>query len=247
MRVLRETLATLAENVALDSLLLDSCDGELEEPVLRLWHNPRPAIAIGKAERIVEALVPGAPRGIEVVRRFTAGGSVLVGPDCLCVSLVMPHRLWRPKTIYDAFERSQTLAVGALQQLGIDARFEPPSDIAVGDRKVSGCAQSRKRHGTAVHNTLLLDCDPGLMDACLRSPKKTPSYRAGRSHGDFVTSLRAFRPALGVEELADALVGTFCDDFNSPPNWTPLPACFLEKAREEAASLYATPAWTRRW
>ncbi len=44
MRVLRETLATLAGNVALDSLLLDRCDGELEEPALRLCLDPSHAV-----------------------------------------------------------------------------------------------------------------------------------------------------------------------------------------------------------
>ena len=248
MRILYEILPTLAENVALDEVLLESCSGGNPpgQPVLRLWRNPRVAVAIGKSEKLGEVVHTDALSGIEVVRRFTGGGSVVVGPASLCVTLITPHHAWRPRDIYHAFTRFQNTVAVALRRLGVDSYLEPPSDLVVGGRKISGCAQSRKRQCTAVHSTILLDHDPAPMETLLRIPPKIPAYRAGRAHGEFVTALRVIRPDLSLDRLHRALVDGFCADFDASPDWTPLPAHILKKARNRAATRYATDDWTRR-
>jgi lipoate-protein ligase A len=76
----------------------------------------------------------------------------------------------------------QPTASGEVQREGI-------SDLAWRHRKFSGNSLRCKRTHLLYHGTLLYDFPLELIGACLRSPPRQPDYRAGRSHGDFLTNL----------------------------------------------------------
>ncbi|KXZ55449.1 hypothetical protein GPECTOR_3g98 [Gonium pectorale] len=63
------------------------------------------------------------------------------------------------------------------------------NDYVIGDgRKIGGNAQAITGRRWLHHTSFLWDYDPGRM-ALLRHPPKSPKYREGRDHGDFVTKL----------------------------------------------------------
>jgi len=100
MQFLDLTLPTLAENLALDEALLLEAEAGRSSEVLRVWEWKEPALVLGSGCRLTEDVNEGACRldGVEIARRSSGGGTVLLASGCLCYSLVL------------AYERSAALA-----------------------------------------------------------------------------------------------------------------------------------------
>src|SRR5437870_5193919 len=93
MRHLNLVLPTLAENLALDEALLLAAETSQGEEVLRLWEWPALAIILGAGGRLSEDVNETACEldDIPIYRRSSGGGTVLLGPGCLCFSLVLSY------------------------------------------------------------------------------------------------------------------------------------------------------------
>lgn len=93
------------------------------------------------------------------------------------------------------FRQGADVVCAILAAFGIAGAPEGTSDVAIGDRKISGNAQARRWKALLVHGTLLVDFDFDLAEKVLRHPLREPEYRHGRIHRDFMVTLRA----LGVQ------------------------------------------------
>src|SRR4051812_33316670 len=93
MKLLDYTLPTPAENLALDEALLVAAEQDAGGEVLRLWESPAVAVVLGTggAVSIDVNLAACAADGVPVLRRASGGGTVLVGPRCLCFGLVLSY------------------------------------------------------------------------------------------------------------------------------------------------------------
>jgi lipoate-protein ligase A len=78
------------------------------------------------------------------------------------------------------------------------------SDLAIGDRKVSGNALRCRRHFMLYHGTLLYDFPLPLIPKYQLLPSRQPKYRQQRNHDDFVMNL-----PLAGEQIRAALVEAF--------------------------------------
>jgi lipoate---protein ligase len=162
---------------------------------LRFWWGGPPAVVMGSSERPEQVVdVEACERlGVDVIKRSTGGGSVLQTRDVLNYSLVTPAPVSldpRP-----GFRQGIDLVCAILAAFGVVGRQEGTSDVAVGDRKISGNAQARRWKAILVHGTLLVDFDHDLTDAVLKHPPREPAYRRSRAHRDFLVTLRS----LGVQ------------------------------------------------
>lgn len=74
------------------------------------------------------------------------------------------------------------------------------------DVKFGGNAQAISKRRFVHHTSLLWDYDP-LRMALLKHPAKTPEYRQGRAHQEFVTTLKKHVPSRErlLMELANCL------------------------------------------
>jgi lipoate-protein ligase A len=79
------------------------------------------------------------------------------------------------------------------------------SDLALGDRKLGGSCLRRERGLAHYTTTLLVDPDLALLDRYLQHPPREPDYRAGRTHRDFVTTLRDAGWAGSARDLQEGL------------------------------------------
>ena len=205
VEIRRYSAPTVAENLRIDEERVReaSLDGRR---VLRLWWGGPPTVVLGCADKPETACHPDVcdRLGIDVVKRITGGGTVLQTAGVLNYSLTMPDsgRL----DIHRVFRLGADLIIGALARLGIDAEQQGISDVAVGDRKISGNAQARKRHGVLLHGTIMVDVDPGLVEAVLKHPTREPDYRQGRSHEDFIITLRDLGVPASAVEIERAVV-----------------------------------------
>ncbi len=234
MKLLDYTLPSAAENLALDEALLVAAD-ECGE-VLRLWELPTYAVVVGSGGSVAIDVNVSAceAAGVPMLRRASGGGTVVLGPGCLCFSLVLNYdHAPRLNEIPASNQYILGRVVRALAPV-VSAAVEGTSDLAVGGVKFSGNSQQRKRTHFLHHGTLLCGFDLTRLSKYLNAPERQPDYRRARSHDEFVTNL-----PVSVEEAKRLLVA----EWQPEGDYAPVP---LEKVRELVAEKYTRAEWTHR-
>lgn len=213
MRSLDLTLATPAENLALDEALLDWAAAE--DPAwefLRLWESPQPIVVVGRSSRVGQEVIERAcsERRIPILRRSSGGAAVVAGPGCLMYAVVLSYeRHPELRDIGRAHSYILGRLVDGLRPHVVDVACAGTSDLVLRDessgvvRKFSGNSLRAKRSHLLYHGTLLYDFDLSLISACLRPPPRQPNYRASRNHAEFVTNLPITRRGL-TQAIASA-------------------------------------------
>ena len=206
MRHLHLTLNTPAENLALDEALLDAAEtGEISEGVLRLWESPTYCIVLGRSSSAEVEVDLDACRQdrVPVLRRSSGGGTILAGPGCLLYALVLSLRDY-PQL--QAIDQAHQFVLGELSRMLTNHKpsVKPvgTSDLAIRStptgpwQKFSGNAIRLKRKHILYHGTLLYDFDLPCLPRWLATPTRTPDYRNGRRHTEFVINLNIERKTL---------------------------------------------------
>lgn len=203
MQLLELTLGTTAENLALDEALLELCNADMSEStgpnhgVLRFWELPSLGVVVGRATKLREEVNVEMCRELDVpiYRRVSGGMSIVAGPGCLMYTIVAPH----PPSVGSDINAIhnvvlQTLARPLIQTTGRDVTHVGTSDLAIAAadgtlKKFSGNSLRMARNAFLYHGTLLYDFDLSLISKCLKQPPRSPNYRQGRLHSDFVTNI----------------------------------------------------------
>ncbi|GFR48155.1 hypothetical protein Agub_g9990 [Astrephomene gubernaculifera] len=172
-----------------------------------------PAIVIGISGRPQELVhcEEALQHGIQAIRRFTGGGTVVVDQDTVFSTLIMqgsslpqvdcfPHPImaWTEKLYRPAFAAA-----------GCPDFTLRENDYVVGSGlKVGGNAQAITGRRWLHHTSFLWDYQREHM-ALLRQPAKAPKYRQGRQHGEFVTRLcDVLSPHRGRQALVQSIAAS---------------------------------------
>ena len=195
------------ENISYDQMLLESAEDDFSEEALRFWEAEDFCIVLGRVSKLAEEVyTDNAKRdGIEIIRRISAGGTVLQGPGCLNYSLILSYK--RDPMLRDirkSYEFIIDSICGSLEKMGIDVRHEPLSDIALDGKKFSGNAQVRRRRYLLHHGTILYDFPIEKVGRYLKMPKKEPGYRKGRGHSEFLANLN-----IKPQDIKQAIISAF--------------------------------------
>jgi len=154
----------------------------------------------GKKEELVD-WQRAAQDGIPLLKRFSGGGTVIVDENTLFVTFISQKQLhpfppfpepimrWTEEIYTDVFQHPEF----ALRE----------NDYVLGDRKCGGNAQYIKKDRWLHHTSFLWDYSLERMQYLLH-PKKTPPYRAGRSHAEFLCKLS--EQFTSKEELTERLI-----------------------------------------
>ena len=190
LEILCWSAPTVAENLAIDDTLWRTAR-KRGRHLLRFWWGGPPAVVMGSSERLEQVVDAEAcaRMGVDVLKRSTGGGSVLQTGDVLNYSLITPAPA--NLDLKAGFRPGIDLICAILGAFGVVGRPEGTSDVAVGDRKISGNAQARRWKALLVHGTLLVDFDHDLAEAALKHPPREPAYRRSRPHRDFLVTLRS--------------------------------------------------------
>ena len=182
MKFLDLTLPTPAENLACDEALLDLCEENGGEGILRFWEAREHFLVLGYSNKArTEAHLDRARQdGVPVLRRCTGGGAVLQGPGCLNYSLILPITAQVSETNASIMQRHA-------KAIGGEVRGH--SDLTIGDLKFSGNAQRRKRRYLLFHGSFLLNLDIERIERLLPMPSREPDYRHHRAHREFLTNV----------------------------------------------------------
>jgi lipoate-protein ligase A len=230
------TLPTPEENLAADEALLELCEAGRGDEVLRFWESPTPFIVLGYSNKTgVEVHLDVAQRAnVPVLRRCTGGGAVVQGPGCLNFTLILRIPETGPlagvtetnRHILQRHHDALAPVLGeALQVRGI-------SDLTLGELKISGNAQRRKKKHLLFHGTFLLDFDIELVEHLLPMPSREPNYRHHRPHREFLTNAALARAAIRIA-LTRAWQAT-----------EPLPVVPFDAVRNLVHSRYGSDEWT---
>jgi lipoate-protein ligase A len=186
---------------------LRATNGALYPYLLRVFETQRNCVVLARSNQASSEVNLQAcqERGVPVLRRRGGGGTVVLGPGCQIVTLAFFARSLFDNARYfeqinAAWIRSLVASLGGgapqIHQRGI-------SDLAIGDRKIAGTSLFRRKHLVVFQGSLLVDPDMSLIGELLRHPSREPDYRQGRSHHDFVTSLRAQGVNTPTQDLCD--------------------------------------------
>lgn len=158
-------------NMSIDSALLHCM---VEQPALRLYRWQKPAITIGYFQDIEKEINIHLCRkdDVSIIRRVTGGGAVFHHEE-ITYSIVHPLQGPFNKGIMDSYALIAAPLVKALKAMGITAHYSPINDIYVGEKKISGSAQTRKEGKLLQHGTILVATDTEKMFSYLTiDPKK---------------------------------------------------------------------------
>ena len=212
------TFADVARNLACDEALLVQAEEANGPPVVRFWELDHPAVILGASCRLGQNVRLGPVRaaGVPVARRSSGGGTVVIGPGALNITVVLP--IAAQPVAFRSVDTAQQLVLSwvadALRPLGPEVVMLGSGDLTWHGRKCAGSAQRRLRNFLMIHASLLYDFDLALIDRYLAMPPRQPTYRENRSHADFVTNLPLSRAAIvaAIAGIWGAKVGSSPDN-----------------------------------
>lgn len=139
----------------------------------------------GKKEELIDC-EKAAQQNIPLIKRFSGGGTVLVDENTLFITFISQKQIHSfpayPEPIMRWSEEIYRQAFGRE-----DFQLKE-NDFVLGNRKCGGNAQYIKKDRWLHHTSFLWDYSPEKMQLLLH-PKKTPTYRQERAHGDFICKL----------------------------------------------------------
>ncbi len=222
-RYLSDDGAGAAEGLAADEAMMLrygrgetlSRPGEADAASLRLYtYRPHCAL-VGRYQSLAEEvdLAYCAASGIEVGRRPTGGGAIIMGPGQLGIAVAA--RATPEETPRQTLRRFARGVVAGLHGLGIDATFRSKNDLEVEGRKIAGLGlYLDPRAAVLFHASVLVDLDVALMLRVLRIPGAKLSDKAVARFSERVTTVSTeLGRTLTAEEVREAFRAGFAKTF----------------------------------
>lgn len=176
-----------------------------DDSYLLLYKNDN-SVVLGKYQNAYQEInVPEAENlGIKVARRISGGGTVFHDRGNLNYSFITENK----KTYLRSYDEFLSPVIHALQAMGIHAHKRNACDIAIGDLKISGSAQSVRGNRVLHHGTLLFDADMEKLHRLLKVTDAVIESKAVASVPSHVTNIREHikEPSMTIEEFQDVLL-----------------------------------------
>jgi lipoate-protein ligase A len=246
-RLLRDAGVPAATGLAVDEALAASYrrGRSAAEPTLRLYTYRDHAALVGRYQHLaaeVDLEACGAA-GVEVNRRPTGGGAIIMGSGQLGVALATaaPSEE-RPRQL---LERYSTGLLAGLRRLGIEAVFRGKNDLAVEGRKIAGLGLYLDGAGGLLfHASVLADLDVALMLDVLRIPAAKLGERAGQAVEERVTTVsRQVGARLDGQAIAEEIAAGFAEALGVELVLGALTAAELDAAARFEKDRYGCPGW----
>jgi lipoate-protein ligase A len=236
-----------ALQMALDEVLAEQVGSGERAPTLRIWEWASNAVIIGSFQSLANEvdLAGAAKHDVTVVRRISGGGAMFVEPgNTITYSLYVPESLVSGLSYIDSYAFLDDWVVGALNELGIAATYQPINDITSPAGKIAGAAQKRFAGGAVLHHvTMAYDMDATKMLEVLRIGREKMSDKGTKSANKRVDPLRS-QTGLERTEVINRLVGTFANRYGLADGT--IDAETIAEAKHRVASKFGTEDWLAR-
>ena len=232
--------------------------------ILRLYTYRDHCVVLGRfqdAESEVD--LPECKRlGVEVNRRITGGGTIIMGRNQLGVAIIItpggvnasssPQRICRrhennnvPFSTRKVFEDYARGIIEALSLLGIQSEFRPKNDVLVRGKKIAGLAACVQENGNALfHASILLDIDTRLMASVLKIPFEKISDKEITEVDDRLTTVnRESKEKVTIDRLKRLLKTGFENAFQMKLHNEPLTDSEISGIKTLERKRYLTDDW----
>ena len=246
--LIREQPETPAMHVALDDVLVREVAAGHRPPTLRFWAWPVSAVVIGTFQSLRNEVDADVARELDVtiVRRTTGGGAMFAEPGrAVTYSVYAPAALVAGMSYAESYPFLDAWVVRALKErLGLAASYRPLNDIASGEGKIGGAAQTRLADGTVLHHAMMAyDIDTAKMARVLRVGKEKLSDKGVASVEKRVSPVRRLTD-LPRQQVIEAMIAEFGAQCRL------VDGSVREEERRMAEQLadtkFASPEWTAR-
>lgn len=219
LRILDTGLRPARWNTAASAALLAHAD-ETGQDVLRFHRYPAACVIGRNQDAAVELDLAGCrAANVEIARRVTGGGAVVMGPGVLAWDLVLatPRR-----DVQALARRAGEALVTALAALGPPACLATPGSVEIAGRKVSGSAGRLGRRAALHQATLIVDLEATAPLALLRRrteggrPTADPTHRVVDLKGALLAQGRP-GPEPTLPALQARLAAALSDAFGLVP------------------------------
>jgi lipoate-protein ligase A len=193
-------------NMALDEAIMEAVRNGESLPTIRFYGWAPSAVSIGFFQGIRNEVNLDVTRqaGVDVIRRQTGGGAVYHDQfGEVTYSIIGPVENFSVNII-KSYEDICESIVFALNQLGLNAHFEPVNDILLNDQKISGNAQTRRQGILLQHGTILYSVEVEKMFSYLNVSEQKISDKLIKSVKKRVTSI-SDQLDISMEDLQLAL------------------------------------------
>jgi len=238
-----------AEGLATDEALMAGFGREATSAyaaALRLYtYRPHCAL-VGRYQSVADEvdLEFCAAHGVEVGRRPTGGGAIIMGSGQLGVAICARARADEPPR--DALRGYADGVIAGLAALGVEAQFRSKNDLEVGGKKIAGLGLHLDSHGGLLfHASVLVGLDVELMLRILRIPGAKVADKGVSKVADRITTLeRELGTSTTAAEVRECFAAGLARAFDAD-----LVADTLTEAEESlnaqrVESRYANPEWT---
>ncbi len=179
-----------------------------EDIALNIWKPKERMVVLGRSNKASIELLKSIcdQDGIPIVKRLGGGGTVLLHPGCLVVSVGAWVRDYYQNNLY--FHLLNQSVIDALNMKLPECSFSQRgfSDIVSGERKLAGTSLFRSRNYLLYQASILVELRVADIERYLAHPSAEPDYRLGRSHREFL---------MGLEELSALSVDDWEQHFKS--------------------------------
>lgn len=207
MKVIDGTSTDVYFNLAMEEYVFKNFG---DTDYLILWKN-HDSIVLGKHQNIFEEinLLAVEKSGIRVARRNTGGGTVFHDEQNLNYSFITSQ-----EEGFSNYDQFLTPMIGALNKMGIPAAKRRNSDIAIGEQKISGSAQTIKKGRVLHHGTLLFDSDLSLLKKLLKPTEGKITSKSVKSVRSDVTNIKEHMgdPSLTLNAFKERLLENLFPD-----------------------------------
>jgi len=244
-RLINEGQYNEAMHHAVDEVLTDRMEEGEIKPTIRFWYRQNPSVPFGRFQAIEDEVEMdyANKNNIEVVRRVTGGGAMFAEPGN-----VITYSIYLPKEnvsegIEDSYEELDKFAVEALQELGVEASYEPLNDIEHEEGKLGGAAQLRKDNAVLHHTTISYDLDTEEMLRVLRIGKEKVSDKAVKS-----AEQRVSRVSDHIDHKREEVIEKMIEKFSGGRNVEEeeLKQDEVEDAKELVEEKFSNEEWNER-
>lgn len=218
------------------------------DATLRLYSYRSHCALVGRFQSLEDEVDLGAAErlGIQVARRPTGGGAIIMGAGQLGVAVATPAPA--ADTPRDLLARYAHGIVAGLATLGVTAEMAGKNDLQVGGRKIAGLGLHVDDRGALLfHASVLGDLDVELMLDVLRIPgAKLADKPVARVQERITTVSRELGRPVPLDELRAAVAGGFATHLGVTLEPTPLSAAEAARRDVLVGERYAADGWTRQ-
>lgn len=212
-RVLELKSFSCYENMAIDEAISEGISNKTSEPTIRFYKWNPSAVSIGRFQSMEEEVnIKNCDNlNVQYLRRITGGGAVFHDSEGELTYSIIGSEEFFPKGIRESYKEICGYLVKGLNRLGICASFAPINDIVVGNKKISGSAQSRKNKVLLQHGTILFNINIKKMFSVLNVSKEKISDKMIASVEERVTSVKNQNPEITFDSLYKELLNSFTE------------------------------------